>query len=83
MLTSRLTLILPSDHGETWGLVVNEAFACSLPAIVSDQVGCAADLVHDEQTGYVFPFGDWDKLSRLLSEIRADKLTRLGAVPAV
>ncbi len=34
-------LVLPSDWGETWGLVVNEAMACGLPAIVSDRVGCA------------------------------------------
>ncbi len=37
-------LLLPS-RSETWGLVVNEAMACGLPAIVSDGVGCAEDLV--------------------------------------
>jgi len=30
-------LVLPSDAGETWGLVVNEAMACGRPAIVSDR----------------------------------------------
>src|SRR5262249_3744220 len=40
-------LVLPSDSGETWGLVVNEAMACGLPAIVSDRVGCGPDLVVD------------------------------------
>ena len=34
-------LVLPSDAGETWGLVVNEAMACGLPAIVSRAAGCA------------------------------------------
>ncbi|MFV9504997.1 MAG: glycosyltransferase family 4 protein, partial [Oscillochloridaceae bacterium umkhey_bin13] len=38
-------LVLPSDGSETWGLVVNEAMACGLPALVSDQVGCAPDLI--------------------------------------
>lgn len=47
-------LVLPSDAGETWGLVVNEAMACGLPAIVSDQVGCAVDLVRRGETGDVF-----------------------------
>ncbi|GAB5442263.1 MAG: hypothetical protein Fues2KO_26120 [Fuerstiella sp.] len=61
-------LVIPSDHGETWGLVVNEAMACGLPAIVSDQVGCAADLIESGETGWVFPFGDWDRLSELLVE---------------
>jgi hypothetical protein len=51
-------LVLPSDYGETWGLVVNEAMACGLPAIVSDRVGCGPDLVSESETGYSFRFGD-------------------------
>ena len=72
-------LVLPSDHGETWGLVVNEAMACGRPAIVSDLVGCHADLISAD-TGAVFPFGDWDALSRQLSEFSGDRsrLQRLG-----
>jgi glycosyltransferase involved in cell wall biosynthesis len=58
-------LILPSSHQETWGLVVNEAMACGLPAIVSDKVGCGPDLVSSSRTGDVFPAGD----SRALAEI--------------
>ena len=55
-------LVLPSDCGETWGLVVNEAMACGRPAIVSDQVGCAQDLVVEHKTGRTFRFGDWNQL---------------------
>jgi glycosyltransferase involved in cell wall biosynthesis len=55
-------LVLPSDHGETWGLVVNEAMACGLPAIVSDEVGCAADLIVERATGRTFQSGRWDQL---------------------
>jgi glycosyltransferase involved in cell wall biosynthesis len=51
-------LALPSDAGETWGLVVNEAMACGLPVVVSNQVGCHQDLVMSGQTGFVFPCGD-------------------------
>ena len=36
--------ILPSLK-EEWGLVVNEAMACSLPVIVSRTAGCAEDLL--------------------------------------
>jgi len=50
-------LVLPSSS-ETWGLVVNEAMACSTPAIVSDMVGCAPDLIEEGQTGYQYPVGD-------------------------
>ena len=51
-------LVLPSDSGETWGLVVNEAMACGLPAIVSDRVGCREDLIVEGKTGHSFPFGN-------------------------
>lgn len=61
-------LVLPSDYGETWGLVVNESMACGRPAIVSDRVGCAADLVTDGITGAVFPFGDTAALAERLLE---------------
>lgn len=50
--------VLPSDVGETWGLVINEAMCFSLPVIVSDVVGCAPDLVHHGENGFIFPVGD-------------------------
>jgi len=73
-------LVLPSNHGETWGLVVNEAMACACPAIVSDQVGCSVDLIQRGQTGEVFPYGDWQQLSKLLQQMasRPDLLQRWG-----
>jgi len=74
-------LVLPSDAGETWGLVVNEAMACGLPAIVSDRVGCAADLIVPGVTGEKFSFGDWEHLSALLLELGSDgsRLKRMGS----
>ncbi len=65
-------LVLPSDAGETWGLVVNEAMCCGLPAIVGDQVGCGPDLVEEGVTGAVYPTGDVDALARLLVACSAD-----------
>ncbi len=67
-------LVLPSDATETWGLVVNEAMASGLPAFVSDQVGCAPDLILPEQTGHVFPCGNVAAL--------ADLLRRYAEIPA-
>lgn len=45
--------VLPSKS-ETWGLSVNEAMACSRPAIVSDACGCAPELIIQGETGFVF-----------------------------
>lgn len=55
-------LVLPSSS-ETWGLVVNEAFACGIPAIVSDRVGCAPDMIIEGLTGTVFPVGNVEALA--------------------
>ena len=60
-------LVLPSDAGETWGLVVNEAMASGRPAVVSRAVGCAADLVLPGQTGEVFELGDTAALAGILT----------------
>jgi glycosyltransferase involved in cell wall biosynthesis len=62
-------LVLPSDGGETWGLVVNEAMACARPCIVSDQVGCGPDLVIPQKTGAVFPLGDVDALANSILQL--------------
>ena len=46
---------LPSrGHYETWGLAVNEAMHLGVPCLVSDLVGCQADLVQNAETGWVF-----------------------------
>jgi glycosyltransferase involved in cell wall biosynthesis len=65
-------LVLPSDYGETWGLVVNEAMLHGVPAIVSDRVGCGPDLVDEHVTGRIFPFGDVKALARALLDVAAD-----------
>ena len=45
--------ILPSLC-EQWGLVVNEAMAAGLPVVVSQNAGCAADLVQNGVNGWTF-----------------------------
>src|SRR5207244_10302549 len=63
-------LVLPS-RSETWGLVVNEALATGLPAIVSRGVGCAPDLVRSPKVGRVYPVGDVSALAAAIDEMRA------------
>ena len=77
-------LVLPSDHGETWGLVVNEAMACGRSAVVSDKVGCRQDLIIEGRTGLSFPFGRWSELADRLTELASDRcrLRRMGEAAA-
>ena len=55
--------VLPSGTGETWGLAVNEAMCFGVVPIVSDTVGCGPDLVDGGVNGFVFPLGDYKKLT--------------------
>ncbi len=63
--------ILPSMY-EEWGLVVNEAMACSSPVIVSENVGCAADLVVNGKNGYTFDPASVEQLSTVLEHFVKD-----------
>jgi glycosyltransferase involved in cell wall biosynthesis len=62
--------VLPSRH-EPWGLIVNEAMNAARPVIVSDDVGCAPDLVQDGVNGCIYPTSDIDALSQALKRILA------------
>jgi len=69
-------LVLPSTGEETWGLVVNEAMASGIPAIVSDQVGCAPDLIVEGETGFTYPCGDAEALADRIARMAADARLR-------
>jgi glycosyltransferase involved in cell wall biosynthesis len=60
-------LVLPSAYGETWGLAVNEALACGRPVLVSDRVGCHADVIRPGVNGEVFTADDWNDFGRKLA----------------
>jgi glycosyltransferase involved in cell wall biosynthesis len=68
-------LIFPSEH-EPFGLPVNEAMICGIPAIVSDRVGAGYDLVEDGKTGYVYTCGDVEALSEILRRVLCDRELR-------
>jgi glycosyltransferase involved in cell wall biosynthesis len=57
-----------SSESETWGLIVNEAMACGLPAIVSAACGCCPDLIEEGKTGYSFPVGDTHALAERMGQ---------------
>ena len=64
-------LVLPSERNESWGLVVNEAMATGLPAVVSEHVGCGPDLVIPGETGDVHRTADVQELVLALERVRA------------
>jgi 1,2-diacylglycerol 3-alpha-glucosyltransferase len=73
-------LVLPT-HSDTWGLVVNEAMACSLPVIVSRTAGCAADLVREDWNGSLVAPRDDVGLSAALRTLIGSRCVcaRMGA----
>jgi glycosyltransferase involved in cell wall biosynthesis len=72
-------LVLPSDAQETWGLVVNEAMACGTPAVVSDAVGCAPDMVEPGLTGDVYECGKVYRLAAALTRVSRFDTETTGA----
>ena len=73
-------LVLPSFHGETWGLVVNEAMACGLPVIVSDQCGCCETLVCEGENGWPFGPTDTAQLANIMTKLACQSETQLQAM---
>lgn len=65
-------LVVPSEF-ETWGLVVNEAFSCLLPALVTDQCGVAGDLVIKGKTGDVYSVGDCEAAVETIRKLLSDR----------
>jgi glycosyltransferase involved in cell wall biosynthesis len=67
-------VVLPT-FSDTWGWVVNEAFACGVPAIVSRAAGACDDLIIDGETGYSMEPGNAEELAdRILRLLKNDEL---------
>ena len=60
-------LVLPS-WSEPWGLVVNEAMVCGLPAVASAVCGCVPDLVIENETGFVFDPNNGGELTQKMQQ---------------
>lgn len=73
--------VLPSVS-EPWGLVVNEAMACSLPVLVSRNCGCFPELCRPGENGYVFDPNSVEELRELMLQIssREEHLSAMGQV---
>jgi len=64
-------IILGSEYDQ-WGLCINEAMACGVPAIVSARCGVACEIVH-RSTGIVFDGDDIGPAVTGLKRIAADE----------
>ena len=64
--------VLPSED-EPWGLAINEAMACGVPVVTTREVGAAADLVQDGETGYTYEAGDIVALADALAKVLVDR----------
>jgi glycosyltransferase involved in cell wall biosynthesis len=71
--------VLPSEH-EPFGVVVNEAMLCNCAVVVSNQVGARYDLIREGETGFVYPCGDIEALTKILQKMLTDKvqLSQMG-----
>lgn len=54
---------------DSWGLVVNEAMACGLPAVVSDRCVAGLELIRNGKNGWLVPMGDDDLMCRRVTEV--------------
>lgn len=75
------TFVLCSGK-EAWGLSTNEAMNFNLPIILSDQVGCADDLVEESKNGFTFRCGDVEDLAgkiELLASMPESERQKMGA----
>jgi glycosyltransferase involved in cell wall biosynthesis len=73
-------LVLPSRN-DSYGMVVAEALATGMPAIVSDMVG-SKDLVIAEETGWVIPHDDADALAERLIACARNPAALAAMAPA-
>ena len=67
-----LALVLPSAE-EQWGLVVNEALAFGLPAIISPAVGSGDLLIRNLVNGYVIELGAPAGLAAAMTALGGDE----------
>lgn len=68
-------IVLPARWYETQGLVVQEAAALGVPAIVSS-TSAASEEVHDGESGLIIPAGDGDALTRAMQRLLNDQTAR-------
>jgi glycosyltransferase involved in cell wall biosynthesis len=57
----------------SWEVSVNEALACGLPVVTSDEVGSAEELILPGTFGYTYPHGDAAQLAERIVAVLEDE----------
>ena len=66
---------LLTSSSEGWGMAVIEAASFGLPIIMTD-VGCAGEVIKDNESGIIIPVGDKEKLIEAMLKVIADESLR-------
>jgi len=66
---------LLTSNAEGWGMAVIEVAAYGLPIIMTD-VGCAGEVIKNEESGLIIPVGDKEKLVEAMLKIIKDEELR-------
>jgi glycosyltransferase involved in cell wall biosynthesis len=67
----QMDLVVNTSAKEGWGLTVVEANACGVPVIASDVPGLR-DSVVDGTTGWLYPYGDLERLAATMERVLRD-----------
>lgn len=60
-------------RGDVWGLVINEAMLYGLPIITSEFCVAGAELVKNDENGYIVNIEDWDDIARKMNRLLQDE----------
>ena len=63
---------------DIWGLVVNEAMACGLPVVTTEQCVAGMELVENGINGYLVPIDDAQTLSDRLNRVLVSDMEAMG-----
>lgn len=73
--------VLPSTD-ETWSVVVLESLASGVPVIITDLVGCCADVINDPLVGTVVPAGESAPIAAAMRRHLANPVAKTDVIAA-